>query len=526
VPYGGRIAFGTKQEHWQKFLVQEWEVSKTYLLGYERDNPSYEYLKTRVLNDPSSEYQGTQTTYTANLDAAQAFFRGKLRELQSAQLETLFKTLTQKFLFNVYELEEELDVFVVFETMNNRGKPLSKLELLKNRLIYLSTLLPESTRQADKTALRRNINDAWKIVYEYLGREKESPLDDDEFLRAHWIIFFRYARDEAGQFSRFLLGTHFTTQHVTQGRLSISELQRYVDSIQRSARKWHAIHFPASAEGLSQEVSTQLEKLVRLGTGAFEPLILAAMLKYPDNADLPRLLIAAEKFVFLVSRLSQRRSDTGDSEFYRLAGQLYRGEKTLLEAISTVDSQTSYFFSAEKATLNLRELLQKDGGFYSWDGVRYLLFEYEQNLRERSGVSTARLSWEVLKANKRDMLSLEHIYPVTPGDNWPSFASRSELERLMLRGSLGNLLALSRQRNSRFSNRPFVEKKQDGEFGYFNGSYSEINVSQSEEWTPQAILNRGLEILDFLEVRWGVSLGSRYEKVKLLGLEFLEPTEA
>ena len=35
-----------------------------------------------------------------------------------------------------YVINSKLDIFVTFETMNNRGKNLSQLELLKNRLIY------------------------------------------------------------------------------------------------------------------------------------------------------------------------------------------------------------------------------------------------------------------------------------------------------------------------------------------------------------------------------------------------------
>jgi uncharacterized protein with ParB-like and HNH nuclease domain len=147
VPNDGQIAFANKREHRQNFLVQEWEVSKAYLLGYEKDNPSYEFLKTQILNEQPNQFQGIQTTYTANLAAAQVYFRSKLKNVQHPQMEILFRTLTQRFLFNVYELEEELDVFVVFETMNNRGKPLSQLELLKNRLIYLSTLIPDPTKE-------------------------------------------------------------------------------------------------------------------------------------------------------------------------------------------------------------------------------------------------------------------------------------------------------------------------------------------------------------------------------------------
>lgn len=528
IPDGGRIAFADKREHRQKFLVQEFEISKAYLLGYERDNPSYDFLKSQILNDHPDRYDGVETTYTANLAAAQSFFRDKLKNSSLQDLEAIFRTITQKFLFNVYELEEELDVFVVFETMNNRGKPLSQLELLKNRIIYLSTLFPEPTKDADRNALRRNVNEAWKTVYEHLGREKNEPLNDDEFLRAHWIIFFKYARDEAGQFARFLLGSHFTAQHVSSGDLPIAELQRYVSSIQASVRKWSAIHFPNRAEALAPEIVTQLEKLDRLGRGAFEPLLMAAMQIAANDPNLSKLTAAAERFIFVVSRLCQRRSDTGDSEFYRLAGQLYRGEKTLAEAVSMVESQTAFYFSAEKAITSMRDLFLRYSGFYSWEGLRYFLFEYEQHLRENAGMQAVRLNWDVLRSTKKDHVTVEHIFPISPhSGEWPSFELLSEGERASLRNSLGNLLALSQQRNSKFSNRSFSEKKQSrqGTTGYFNGSYSEIDVAKHDDWTPATVLERGLKMLQFLEQRWSVSLGSRTEKIRLLNLDFVEPTE-
>jgi len=152
------IAFTEKADHIKKYLVQTGGVSRAYLFGYQKDNPSYEYLKTQILGEPSTGYQGIETTYTAHLLSARNFFREKLNGADHPTIERLFRALTQRFLFNVYELENELDVFVVFETMNNRGKPLSKLELLKNRLIYLSTLLPH-LKDYEKETLRRNIND-------------------------------------------------------------------------------------------------------------------------------------------------------------------------------------------------------------------------------------------------------------------------------------------------------------------------------------------------------------------------------
>ena len=68
-------------------------------------------------------------------------------------------------------------------------------------------------------------------------------------------------------------------------------------------------------------------------------------------------------------------------------------------------------------------------------------------------------------------------------------------------------------------------KKQDanGVVGYFNGSYSEIAVAQNADWTPKEVLERGVEMLEFLENRWSISLGLRADKIELLRLDFLEP---
>jgi hypothetical protein len=431
------------------------------------------------------------------------------------------------------ELEGELDEFVVFETMNNRGKPLSRLELLKNRLIYLSTLFPASAEGADLTTLRHNINDSWKTVYEYLGRVPGQPLDDDDFLRAHWIMYFTYAREEAGQFSLFLLNQHFTADRISTGALTLPSLQHYVSSIQDSVRKWHAINFPHLATELPEEARRHLERLDRLGRGAFAPLIMAALQKNATAAELRDFLSEAERFVFLVGRLCQRRSDAGDSEFYRLAGQLFRGEKPLGEVTAIIKERIQHYFSVEKAVSEMRDLSLRWDGFYSWSGLKYFLFEYEQHLRAQAGMKTSRLDWREFTASKKDYITIEHIYPqsATQGASaaeWPLFKLRPKKEREILLNSLGNLLTLSQSRNSKFSNRPFAKKKQDeqGVQGYYNGSYSEIRVAQYPDWTPECILGRGLEMLQFLEQRWAVSLSTDDEKIRLLNLDSIEFTAA
>jgi hypothetical protein len=160
------------------------------------------------------------------------------------------------------------------------------------------------------------------------------------------------------------------------------------------------------------------------------------------------------------------------------------------------------------------------------------LFEYEQWLKNQAGMQAAKLSWDEFTTEKKDHVTIEHIFPRLPvAGEWPTFEVRSEDERKILLHTLGNLLALSQSRNSKLSNRKFATKKQgsDGIGGYDNGSYSEIAVAKDgdrtpgRDWIPERVRERGLTMLDFLERRWQIPLGTPSDKLHLLNLEFLPP---
>ena len=523
VPDNTPLAFSDTSDHVKKYLFQKSGISTAFVFGYQIDNPSYDYFKTQILAVPQLSYKGIETTYTMNLLYARDFFRNKLAAVGIREIDRLFKALTQRFVFNVYELVDDLDVFVVFETMNNRGKKLSALELLKNRLIYLSTLLPSPAVKSERLTLRKNINDAWKTVFEFLGREKGAALDDDEFLWAHWAMYFDYDRREADALERSLLQTHFTPKSVGERAVATS-LQDYVASVQASVRKWHEIHFPHRATALSDDVRRELERLDRLGRGAFEPLMMAALQICEDESELKRLLASAEQFVFVANRLCRTRADAGDTEFYRLAHELFKRAKTPAQAIQAIDDRTTKHFSGEKAIAEMRELFRIADGFYSWSALPYFLFEYEQYLKDRSGKQEGKMDWSEFTATKRDHVTIEHIYPQAPKqDEWPDFSKLEVAKRRALSNSRGNLLALSQSRNKSFSNKAFGNKKRDakGVKGYYNGSYSEIAVAQVPGWSPETILRRGLEMVEFLETRWNIFLGSQTEKKRFLG--FADP---
>ena len=191
VEEGTCLNYSTLNEIQKKFIYDSKDagISKSYMFGYEKDNPSYEFLKTTIfLEVTDSSDIPQETIYTHNLDFAKSFFKKKLAFVNLHEKENIYRKLTQNLLFNIYTISSDIDVFVAFETMNNRGKLLSYLELLKNRLIYLSTRFEVEDYEKDK--LRTSINETWKSMYHYLGKNKSKPLDDDLFLSNHFMIYF------------------------------------------------------------------------------------------------------------------------------------------------------------------------------------------------------------------------------------------------------------------------------------------------------------------------------------------------
>jgi len=205
-----------------KYLYEETQNKNPQIkFGYYEDNPSFYFYKTTILNIKDKVNKNFETTlYTDNLDFSNNFFRKKIKKKSQEELEELFIKITNQLKFNWYEIEktDDLDEYVIFETMNNRGKPLSVLEILKNRLIYITTLFDNEDNE--KTKLRDDINDVWKTIFEYLGKDKK--MDKDFFLKYHVVMYWGNAFDKTETFHKnYLLNAFFTIQKILNEKKEI-----------------------------------------------------------------------------------------------------------------------------------------------------------------------------------------------------------------------------------------------------------------------------------------------------------------
>jgi hypothetical protein len=549
---------------------------RTYKFGYTADNPSYEYLRYKILaEDGSGEIE--ETFYTLNLFNAKTYFAEQLNFLYQREkpegLQRLFKTVTKRFLFNEYVIEDEFDVFVAFETMNNRGKKLSDLELLKNRLIYLTTLYTdEELDEASSKNLRDNINDAWKEVYHQLGKNKTKPLSDDEFLRAHWIMYFKYSRKTGKDYIRFLLDEQFTpkrirrspardvhlqepsevgadtllettdeegeefaeeTKRTSLGHLDPIEIRDYVNSLKQSAVHWFNSFNPDLAEGLDASEQKWIDRLNRIGINYFRPLVMAILKNERNVERRVRIFESIERFIFIAFRLNSYMGTYRSSEFYNAARDLDRGETDIEEICSRLNERLAYSFNEDGSFRlddfynALRKRFESGTGYYGWSPLRYFLFEYELSLL--SGSRQKKVDWDDLLKSERDAISIEHIYPQTETPEWAAlFDGVPEESRKRHSASLGNLLILSQAINSSLQNDSFEDKKKPKfsssgvklRNGYSDGSHSEIEVAQHGSWGAEQIKNRGTALLKFMESRWHFRFKNDDDRERLL---FLNP---
>ena len=116
------------------------------------------------------------------LQAAFEWFRRKIFEScgekrRGEDIARFLDTLSDRLFFTTIIVNDELNAFTVFETLNARGVELSPADLLKNHLFAVVSR-QRSTSDADLETLDRR----WKDLADRIGSGAVK-----DFIRAHWI---------------------------------------------------------------------------------------------------------------------------------------------------------------------------------------------------------------------------------------------------------------------------------------------------------------------------------------------------
>lgn len=556
----GQLNYTSLADIRRRFISESKDENKscTYLFGYEVDNPSYMYLVKKIFGDSSADLTALQeTTYTSNLLKAVDFFEKKLEPLSVEELESIYIKITQHFLFNTYEISSDIDVFVTFETMNNRGKPLSHLELLKNRLIYLSTQF--DVTPDIKARLRRDINNCWKDIYHILGQGKLNYLPDDEFLDAHFRIYFceqindiskNYIKKYAPYFMSnialygYLLEEHFVASKISDGSLSTNSVMDYIHSLEECIKIWSIINTPDNSV-YSSDVIEYLRKINYLLTtiranvmlrykvakaDQHKVLLLACIQKCTDEVLLLKFLKSFERYLFLYAftpvECYAGNYNLFDLEIQEILRKLSKGDIVVSGVREKIDRLSNDIAENENLIKDIIAYYGKNG-FYTEEFLRYFLCEYELHLQKISKSQVSKLDRD--KYFGKNFNSIEHIYPQRAKHSYwtERFGEYTQKEKKILRNSLGNFVAVSEVKNSHLANLPFPEKRdgKNNHVAYRYGTYAEIELTTYADWGAKEILDRGLNLVVFLQDRWKIKIGNKQDRIRFLGLSFLQKSQ-
>ncbi|GAA6952902.1 hypothetical protein VN0387_14300 [Helicobacter pylori] len=474
----------------------------------------------RAITEEEKDLKAFKTTsfYAKNLIEAYAFFKEKISDTPIEALEKMFDALINKMLFSVVELNDNrIDPFSSFETINNRGKDLSTLELFKNRLHFVAHKICDG-KKLEK--LQNEINDTYTRIYYDLRHFKDDHLEG--FLK-HFVAYYY---GEKGDFKKRLLEMEFNAHKRYTDNTNFNDEYEKIDDLlfylSYSSKVWHFLHtldeksialiFDDNRK-LEMEITPKmcvlLDKMRRLNAlseNAFLPLLLSLLTiqlvgrsanEQPyTTKELEGLLEYLERFGFLIYGVAGK-NNTAKNEWIELAFEAFRAfrygeENTAIEKLPTLEK--SFFNKQGNSGLELLEesILSKKNTekWYQWGkALNYLLYEYELHHNPETTLNF-----------NGSIESIEHILPQKPDQGY-SAKEKNWAKNPNIVHALGNLLLMAKNANSSLSNKPFDEKRKE----YLKGSYSEKEVAKNASFGVEQIKERSEKLLDFLIVHYRIA---------------------
>ncbi|MFB1343616.1 DUF262 domain-containing protein [Helicobacter pylori] len=464
----------------------------------------------RAITEEEKDLKAFKTSfYAKNLIDAHAFFKEKISDTPMETLEKMFDALTKKMLFSVVELNDNrIDPFSSFETINNRGKDLSTLELFKNRLHFVAHKICD---EGDLENLQQEINDTYTRIYHDLRQFEDAHLES--FLK-HFVAYYY---GEKGDFKKRLLEMEFNAHQRYTDNTNFDDEYERIDEllfyVSCSSKVWVFLHISNGKE-LDKELEIEItpkmcdllgkmQHLNALSDNAFLPLLLSLFTiqrvgknggKQPyATKELEGLLEYLERFGFLVYGVAGK--NTAKNEWIRLAFKAIQAcrfweDKITIEDLPTLEKS---FFKGEHSGLKLLENninFNNAKKWYEWkNALNYLLYEYELYHNPETTLNF-----------DGSIESIEHILPQNPDQGY-SAKEKNWAKNPHIVHALGNLLLIAKNANSSLSNKPFEEKRKE----YLKGSYSEKEVAKNASFGVAQIKERSEKLSDFLIARYRIA---------------------
>lgn len=351
----------------------------------------------------------------AGMQTVHASFDDKERFGSVADFDRFFRYLLNNALFIYVSTENLDDAFRLFTILNDRGIPLSNSDILKAKNLGAISKDSERTKWAEY----------WEEVEGELGR--------DEFDRFLSLVRTIYVKDKAREgllkeFDERIYGADPAL--LALGSESFEAVKAYKDAFDE------AIQFDGLPATLGNAYRNRIN-VMRKGLPSTDwiPAVLAWYRKFKT-----------EKLLDLIERIDNKFS--ADWIVQLTPTQRISNMNDVLKAIEAaktpdeVLSRNIFDFDGKQLAMLM------DGAIYGRRFAKYVLLRLEYLLSSHAA-----------PLNLPDEISVEHILPQTPGkaSQWHKDFTEEQRETWLHR--LGNLMLLSRRKNTSLGNLDFADKR-------------------------------------------------------------------
>lgn len=349
------------------------------------------------------------------------------------------------------------DVTDVFERLNDRGKGLSTLDLLR---VYLIGRTSASSRA--------DVEEAWSSVYEL----SQSATKVDAFLRHSWITYRGDVK------SRSLYKEIKGVLDAANQPAPLNNTLAFSQSLATDAELYRAL---LEAKHNDDRCAYWLRAIGTLGATSLLPAALAGVarpLPTDEYAELLKRLVTA--FVRWNVIASGESTTLEEAAFavarqIRIGSDMHAATKLFLEPLLRTDAALTEAFSV---------LAPSRAGYQ-----RYLLEAIEDKLANPN----SQFPVEKPVAGS-GTLWIEHIYPQSPAQHWGKWEQHDEyLNRI------GNLTLIHKKLNVTAKNKDLLGKKP-----VYAESKLELNkyFTPLTSWSPTAIEDRQRELAKLVPSVW------------------------
>jgi len=418
---------------------------------------------------------------------AYAYFSERLSTLSDAEAAALLDKLKAAILVKI-EVPSHSDAFVLFETINNRGIPLSAIDIIKNNL--LAELDKREDYGIDLAF------EEWKDLIDLLPE----PAVQERFLRQLYNMFKYLKAVEVKGCSRATRSNLISIYDTLLRRRPVWLFQQ----LQEKARTYSALINPADAKELwGDATGAALQDLQRLGAApAYAFLVWTSQVAKShgwNEGDAVRQVAEFLTRWFFWRNLTDTPATRDlDPMFMELVGDLLTDlrREGFADLSEFIDRTYAWLLAKAPSEEVCEARLLGDVYLDNYDATRFLLCKLEETHQTRE---TRRDLW-AQDSHGRPVFTVEHILPKTENlsDGWVSMLEVGADEdadtiRQRCAHQLGNL-TLSGY-NSKLGTMDYARKRDrkneaGDHIGYRNGLYLNADLAQRSDWNETSISAR------------------------------------